>query len=150
MSEATKNQKEYVDHGFGFPVKLVNVPMVKVRGHWTPKINYNELAQELLEALAQKPTRLTGNEIRFIRLQSEMTLTAFGGRFGVSHAAVSKWEDFGDRPTNMAWAAEKDVRLFVALKKQGDRGFAKLYRELEKTRDAGRFINAIDAQPLAA
>ena len=34
----TKIQKEYVDMGFGFPVYLQNVPMVKVRGVWTPKV----------------------------------------------------------------------------------------------------------------
>ena len=41
--------------------------MVKVRGEWTPKINYSELALIVLHALSYKDARLTGNEIKFIR-----------------------------------------------------------------------------------
>ena len=33
----TKIQKEFVDHGFGFPIRLRQVPMVKVRRVWTPQ-----------------------------------------------------------------------------------------------------------------
>ena len=69
-----KLQKEYVDHGFGFPIRLRNVPMVKVRRTWTPDLNYEALAVAVLKALCFKPVRLTGNEIRFIRLNATMTL----------------------------------------------------------------------------
>jgi hypothetical protein len=49
MSETeTKIQKEFVDTAFGFPVRLKNVPMVRVRGTWTPKVNYNHLAEMFL------------------------------------------------------------------------------------------------------
>ena len=88
----TKIQKEFIDNGFGFPVHLRNVPMVKVRGEWTPKVNYNHLAESLLHALSFKPTRLTGLEIHFIRNHFEMTLKEFSKRFCVSHVAVMKWE----------------------------------------------------------
>ncbi len=81
-------RKRFVYEGFGFPVILRNVPMVKVHGQWTPKIDYNELAVYVLFALARKPWRLTGDEMRFIRLHFEMTLTQFGDRFSVSHPAV--------------------------------------------------------------
>ena len=69
-----KIQKLFVDEGFGFPVKLVNVPMIKVRGHWTPDVNYKELSESLLRALACKPTRLSGNEVHFIRQHFSLTL----------------------------------------------------------------------------
>ena len=61
----TKVQKGFIDTGFGFPIHLINVPMVKVQGVWSPKINYNELAYAVLRALAHKESRLTGNEIKF-------------------------------------------------------------------------------------
>ncbi len=38
----TKVQKEFIDTGFGFLICLINVPMVKVRGVWAPKLNLNE------------------------------------------------------------------------------------------------------------
>ena len=42
-----------------------------------------------------------------------MTLQAFAARFGVSHVAVLKWEQRGNKPTGMTWSAEKDIRLFI-------------------------------------
>src|SRR3989338_5645317 len=104
----TKIQKEFIDTGFGFPVRLRNVPMVKVRGDWTPKVNYNSLAQSVLDALAFKASRLTGNEIKFIRTHFEMTLQEFAKRFSVSHVAVLKWEKSKTQATAMSWSTEKD------------------------------------------
>lgn len=131
-----KIQKRFVDEGFGFRVILRNVPMVKVRGIWTPNINYNKLAQTVCEALAHKPARLTGNEIRFLRQQSEMTLKAFGERFDVSHVAVLNWERVGDDFPAMKWPIEKDIRLF-ALDKTGARpkAFKALYEDLRHAAD---------------
>ena len=62
-----RTRKRFVDEGFGFPVVLRNVPMVTVRSIWTPRINYNKLTRDVALALARKPARLTGHEIRFIR-----------------------------------------------------------------------------------
>jgi hypothetical protein len=97
--------------GFGFPVELRNVSMVLVRGTWTPDLDMNRLTDLVLRALAQKPARLTGNEIRFIRLSWSMTLQNFADRFSVTHPAVLKWEGTRDEATAMAWATEKDIRL---------------------------------------
>lgn len=144
-----KIQKEYIDEGFGFPIKLLNVPMVKVRGVWTPDIDYNKLTTEVLKVLARKPTRLTGNEIRFIRLQAEMTLVEFGQRFGVTHANVKKWENCGDRATNMQWSTEKDIRLFVALETLGEATMVDLYRDLTEKRVAKKRTTKLDVQELA-
>ena len=128
----TKIQREFIYHGFGFPVKFKNVPMIKVRGTWTPKVDYQRIAKELLYALAFKPGRLTGHEVRFIRLEAGITLQEFGKRFDVSHVAVLKWEKAGDRVTPMAWSIEKDLRLSI-LKREGEGAaeLAKLYAELE-------------------
>jgi DNA-binding transcriptional regulator YiaG len=111
-----KIQKIYHDHGLGFPVTLLNVPMVQVRGEWVPEINQNELQSLVIEALALKSGRLSGDEVRFIRLFAEMTLKQFSERFDVSHPAVLKWEKSGNNLTGMNWTTEKDIRLF-ALKK---------------------------------
>ena len=126
-------KKRYVYEGFGFPVVLRNVPMVKVRGDWTPKIDYNELAVGVLLALTHKPWRLTGDEVRFIRLHFEMTLTQFADRFSVSHPAVIKWEDAQDGTTSMRWSVEKDIRLFIQDRlDDGDKALTALYRSLTK------------------
>jgi DNA-binding transcriptional regulator YiaG len=108
-----KIERQFVDHGCGFPVLLLNVPMIKVRGKWIPDINYEMLEKSVLLDLCHKPYKLTGSEIRFIRLYFEMTLQAFGKRFGVQHPTVIKWEKCNAAPTNMTLGTEKDIRLFV-------------------------------------
>ena len=129
----SKIQKRFVYDGFGFPVVLRNVPMIKVRGAWTPKVDYNELARGVLLALAHKPARLTGSEVRFIRHHFEMTLTRFGDRFSVSHPAVLKWEEAGEEATSMKWPVEKDIRLFVLDELDAKAtDLAALYRHLKK------------------
>lgn len=108
-----KRQHSFVYQGFGFPVVLVDVPMVRSLGVWTPDIDYRKLARDVLRALALHPARLTGEEIRFIRHSMEMTLEGFAHRFGVTHPAVVQWEQCGGKPTRMAWALEKDIRLEI-------------------------------------
>lgn len=108
-----KVQKVYQDHGFGFPVTLLNVPLIEVRGEWVPTINQRELQKRVVEALALKQSRLTGDEVRFLRLFLEMTLQQFAERFDVTHPAVLKWERAGTRTTGMGWTTEKDIRLLA-------------------------------------
>ena len=58
-----KFQKIYQDHGFGFPVTLLNAPMIEIRGEWVPDINQRTLQERVIEALVLKQSKLTGNEI---------------------------------------------------------------------------------------
>ena len=149
MSER-RIQKEFVDRGFGFPVRLRNVPMVRVRGVWTPDLNYEELANAVIEALCFKPVRLTGNEIRFIRLKSQMTLQGFAARFGVTHPSVMKWEKQADEPTRVSWSTEKDIRLFALLQTDGEAHLVRLYRQLDRERPPRKRTSSIDIASLAA
>lgn len=147
----TKIQKEFIDMGFGFPVKLLNVPMVKVRGQWTPRVNYNRLADLVLVMLAAKGSRLTGNQIKFIRTYFEMTLQEFGRRFDVSHPAVLKWEKLGDKATLMNWPTEKDIRLFILERLHAKpTELAKLYGELATYPTGAIEPVSLDASRLAA
>jgi transcriptional regulator with XRE-family HTH domain len=123
--------------------------MVKIRGEWTPKVNYNELASLVLRNLSHKTSRLTGDEIKFIRTYFEMTLQEFAKRFCVTHVAVLKWEKSKNSSTAMTWATEKDIRLFVLFKlgvKAAE--LAKLYAELELLPGAKSVTMNIDMQKL--
>nr|NGX58484.1 hypothetical protein [Chlamydiota bacterium] len=116
----------------GFPVLLVNVPMIKSRGEWTPDINYNHLQKALIIALATKPYCLTGNEIRFIRKYFKKTLEAFGSEFGVSHVAVIDWESEKNNPAKMNPATEKCIRLFILDSSvKADKKFREGYHDVE-------------------
>jgi hypothetical protein len=147
----TKIQKEFIDTGFGFPIRLVNVPMVKVRGVWTPKINYNDLALVVLRALAHKECRLTGNEIKFIRTHFEMTLQEFAKRFCITHVGVMKWEKAKDQQTVMNWTTEKDIRLFVLTRLAAKaQELANLYNELQDLPEGKPEPIFLDAKKIAA
>ncbi len=147
-----KIKRSHVDHGFGFPVKLLNVPMINVRGEWTPAIDYNLLAEMVLKELCEKEGRLTGNEVRFIRQHFEMTLQEFAKRFGVTHPGVLKWEALNNKPTQMNWATEKDIRLFALLKLTSkSKEIVDLYKMLEEIMNTGKLVTVeIDVRKLAA
>ncbi|MBI2608146.1 MAG: hypothetical protein HYW47_00920 [Deltaproteobacteria bacterium] len=146
-----KIQKVFIDYGFGFPIQLLNVPMIKVRGKWTPNINYDLLADIVLEALCWKPAKLTGNEIKFIRHYFEMTLTEFANRFYVTHAGVIKWEKTKNKSTDVAWATEKDIRLYVLFQLNAKpKEIAHLYESLEEKSSKKEYALKFDAKKLAA
>lgn len=145
-----KIQKVYNDYGCGFLVKLINAPLVHIRGEWVLDVSPNKLHGAVLNALVFKPSRLTGNEIHFIRLYFEMTLKEFGKRFDVTHPAVKKWEAAGDMATEMKWSIEKDIRLFSLTgvsKKAKD--FLEAYQELESKADSKKIEIKINLDEVA-
>lgn len=108
--------EQYLFHGLGFPILLLNVPMVQFENDWAPDINYEHLEKSALILLCQKSARLKGNEVHFIRSYFSKTLQEFGNIFGVTAAGVKKWEDCEDQFTSMNEATEKLLRLFVLFK----------------------------------
>jgi DNA-binding transcriptional regulator YiaG len=112
-----KIQKSYTDNGFGFSITILNAPLKKINNEWILSLDFEKYEKAVLLALALKPVRLSGNEVKFIRHHFEMDLKNFGKRFGdVAHSAVIKWEKFKDDLTNMNWATEKDIRLSIVDK----------------------------------
>ena len=146
-----KIQKVYQDHGFGFPVTLLNVPMIAIRNEWVPNIDQRELQARVLEALVLKHSRLSGNEIRFIRLFSKTNLKQFSERFDVTHPAVLKWERKKNQATGMSWTTEKDIRLFALnqLEPKAQR-FVVVYEQLTHVASTKSESIKIDLEKLAA
>jgi DNA-binding transcriptional regulator YiaG len=105
-----KIKKTFIFEGLGFPIKLINVPMKKVFDEWYIDINMNKLMLVVLHALAHKPTSLTGDELSFIRSHLQMTSTEFGKAFGITHAAVLKWESGENR---VSPPLELCIRLYI-------------------------------------
>lgn len=127
--------QHYTDYGFGFPVILDEVEIREFLGEEIPIINLNELEDQVVQAIPNRVGRLTGDEVRFVRLHFGMTLTTFGNLLGVSHPAVKQWEMKASSFTGMEWAKEKILRLEIALR-SGCHGneFEQLFRDLENER----------------
>lgn len=103
----------YTYNGFGFPVVLHNVPMINVRGVWTPDIKWNRLEKIVLLLLAHHPVELTGDQIRFIRHSMELNQRKFSDLFGITHAAVVKWESSHEKPAKMQMTTQIAIRLRI-------------------------------------
>ncbi len=124
----TQKKKTFIYKGLGVPVKLINVPMKKILGEWFIDINMETLQRVVLEAIIHKPTFLSGVEIRYIRKYMEMSTKEFGNIFGVSHAAVVKWENDTNGITP---ALELCIRLYMLnYLKVKDEEFRALYNEI--------------------
>lgn len=120
-----KKKETFIYKGLGFPIKLVNVPMRKVFGEWIIDIDFNILQTVALHMLAKKPAALSGGEIRFIIDYLELSTREFAKLFGVSHAAVLKWEK---EESKMNPSTEIYLRLYLFnYLKVTDKEFRKLY-----------------------
>lgn len=141
-----KIKKKHIDYSCGFPVVLLNVPMIKLLDEWVIDINYNSLAKAVLLLLSKKEIPLTGNEIRFIRIYFGMTLREFSERLGVKHSAVVRWENTKDHFASITWGIEKDIRLFILDRFcHSNKDFRESYKALEKIVSANA---ATKIQPL--
>ena len=110
----TKKLKNYTYEGLGFPIELNQVECVYVDGDWHPQVDVRKVADKAIKALAAQKQRLTGNQIKFIRTYFSMSLRDFAKKVvHESHTAVSKWEAFANKPTNMDINIEIMLRLYV-------------------------------------
>ncbi|WP_115712758.1 hypothetical protein [Legionella sainthelensi] len=110
----TKIESLFLYEGLGFPIELENVEMLSINGEWLPKIDVRTIADEAIKMLATQESRLTGNQVKFIRSYFSMPLREFGETVvHESHTAVSKWEKCGDETTNMNENTEQVLRLYI-------------------------------------
>ena len=108
-----KSIKYYKTRLIGFPIVILNVKMRKIMGEWCPLINWSAIERIALVALIKKPSSLTGEEVRFVRLYFGLTLEQLGKKLGVTPQAVKKWESKEDKPTNMLISTERNIRLLL-------------------------------------
>ena len=110
----TKIVKDYTYTGFIFPVELDEVEMVYYGGEWHPKLDILKLSEQVIEKLAFKSYRLTGDEIRFIRAHYGMSMRLFAEEVAhETHSAVQKWEARKDQETNMNKNTELAIRNYI-------------------------------------
>lgn len=120
-----KRKDTFVWDGLGFPIRLINVPMKKVFGEWVLDINLDQFQKSVLHILACKPSPLSGGELRFVIDYFKMSTREFAHLFGVTHAAVLKWEN---EKARMNPGTEVCLRLFLLDRlKVADKEFKKIF-----------------------
>jgi transcriptional regulator with XRE-family HTH domain len=134
MKKKIVEQFEYA--GLGFPILLLNISLIEVRGVEVPDVDYNLLQKNVLSALGKKPTPLTGNEVRFIRQYFQMNYTEFANAFGVTHASVIHWENSKNNFARITPTTELCIRLHILDYLHADN---KSFRKTFKTFDFSKF-----------
>ena len=134
MAQMEKIVKNFVYEGLGFPVILENALFHKVRNEWLPKVDIEGLAEMAFRMLPSKPSKLTGNEIKFIRTFLGKSKPAFAEIFKLSHTAVTKWEKSGDGVAPISPSQEVVLRLYLEdYLNVGVREFYKTYKQIENS-----------------
>lgn len=101
----------------GFPIVLVDPPMVTVRGHEMPDVNLRDLQDAVFRLLIVKPARLTGVEVRFIRKHLRMRQADLARVLNMAnHSAVSQWEGRAAEFTGMEYNTEVLLRVWMAAR----------------------------------
>ncbi len=110
----TKIVQNFCYEGLGFPVDIERVECIEIDNEWHPKIDVRNIADLVIEALAYQKSKLTGNQVRFIRSYFSMPLRKFGENVvHETHSAVDKWEKAGDQITSMNDNTEYVLRLYI-------------------------------------
>jgi|SRR5580700_4754111 hypothetical protein len=109
----TKKLAKYMYEGLGFPIELHNVEMILINGEYAPKIDIRSIANKVIINLVLLNTKLTGNQVKFIRSYFSLSLREFSKIVNESHTAVKKWENFNNKPTNMDPNIEARIRVYI-------------------------------------
>lgn len=120
-----KLMRTYIYDGLGFSIELNNIEMILVNGEYAPKLDVREIADMAIKSLVLQKTKLTGNQIKFIRTYFSFSLRAFSKIVNESHTAIRKWESFKNKATNMDPNIEARIRVYIydktCVKNQNDK-----------------------------
>lgn len=111
--------KEAIYTALGFPIIIENPVYIDFGGEKVLDVNPEEIEDAMFSALINKPARLTGAEVKFIRTYMEMTQETFGLNLLVTPGAVSKWEARGQEITQMPSQTEMILRMRCKLHVNG-------------------------------
>ncbi len=101
----------------GFPILLVDPPMVEVRGEQVPEVNLKALQEFAFRLLVVKPARLTGAEVRFVRKYLRLRQADLARVLNMAnHSVVSQWDSREDEFTGMEYNTEVLLRVWMAAK----------------------------------
>lgn len=108
-------KKPIIFDELGFRIFLINAPMLTLPdGSTCPAPNMKELQEAAFRALAEKSTRLSGAEVRFIRKHIGMRQADFARWLNMAnHSVVSQWESNEDHLSGMDYNTEIILRLLM-------------------------------------
>jgi len=82
------------------------------------------LHEEIARHVVASPARLRGQEVRFLRSMLDVSQAGLARILGTKRLTVARWE--GKPATSIPGTADRALRLFFALKMEGDRAASAL------------------------
>lgn len=110
----SKSRKEIDYWGAGFLVKLRNFPVYVDEGEHLPDVPLGRLHRAIAYEVIKKPHLLTGNELAFLRSQSDLTRSEMARRVGVTRRTLINWEETLDGPIKTPPIAQLGIRCVCA------------------------------------
>jgi DNA-binding transcriptional regulator YiaG len=108
--------QEIIYEGLGFPIIIVNPQFIEFEGEKVLDVDHEELQSYVFRALIDKPARLTGAEVKFMRLYMEFTQEALAQKLILSNTStISKWESKEAEFTGMDRQTEILLRMRCKL-----------------------------------
>jgi len=98
------------------------------------------LHEEIARHVVASPARLRGQEVRFLRSLLDVSQAGLARILGTKRLTVARWE--GKPATSIPGTADRALRLFFALKMEGDRAAAGLLDMLADI-DEAEYGNAV-------
>ena len=107
--------KNFIWDGLGFPIVFIGFSTTKIGEEVFPDIDMNVLQKKAFRLLITKKSRLTGNELKFIRFHLQRTQVELSRAINAaSRSSFSQWEQKRDEQTGMDINTEIMIRLFMA------------------------------------
>lgn len=110
----------------GFPV-FIEAVEVEVHGYDSfANIDHDKVQKAILLTLASKRTKLTGDQVRYIRHSYGDSMAEFAARFGFTAPAIQGWEKRGGSASPMGRPTELMIKSLILMKYKG----SEAYREI--------------------
>lgn len=136
LMRKVKENYHFTECGLDY-VYLSGIPIFKCAcGATTAKIpNMKDLLNTIGEAIVNKPTRLTGFEVRYLRKNVGLSATAFARYLAIDPATLSRWErnkrvigKTSDLLVRLCYAvlmeyehAQRIMEIFISLREKAGR-----------------------------
>lgn len=148
--------KNYIFHGFGFPVIFDELPAIRLRGELVPDVDFSKFSTDLIKHICTKQEfPLSGNQVKFFRYSLNLSMREFAKLVGVRHQSIMRWESNDHLPAKMEAPTEIVLRLLMLNKFKGThkqvlevaikqvQGVAKLKATTYKKFEPVRYIDSL-------
>lgn len=108
-------KKIEIYEALGFPIAIENPRYIEFAGEKVLDVNPGRIMKAAFKAVINKPARLSGAEVKFLRGFMQLSQEDFSRMIGVERSIISKWQDKKQKFTGMDVPTEVLLRIQCQL-----------------------------------